>query len=851
MYLLSIQDGKSLTAGDEYDWHVTCLSNATRYTSVTRRFRFRQSAATGSYLRLSEEQRTAYFGRVHDSPDSMLPKVLKDIDTQLTTVGCDPSPDRAWLLQTRADLLNRLERYGESLTSYKESLDLWRQLGMPDELSFIRALVNEGLASEEVGSLNSAFNNYAEALTLMGGQRQYFPTMATCFLNLGRLYRQWGQMDKARQAYDNALSIDRTLGDPGPLAEDLTNYANIIVDEMNDANQGVQLLSEALDFHRQWAQRHGSLRDSFSSALDSAAHAERIRGNFPLARRYYLQAIQFDDKRHSLLDVMLSLNNLADLEAEDLKAPKNAITVYQRAIRTGERFYSTNPDLVWQSYDGLGHVYLKLGMYPEAEGEFRKAERIVGSIEAPVAIRSFKSEHSALSYDMAWLKYRQADLYGMFSAMESVRRTSLLKPGLSPLALSGLERNLKDGELFLMYREGIGRDPVLLLAASMHGSVGFELASTVDIERTGDRVRDALRSGRDVPGAHAALRELAADLLPSDVTREIVTGRVRRLVVSVDGGLSSLPFEALVVGPSDAENYLLRWVPVSFVPSATWWYGVRKSGDPAFPVVGDALVVADPVMGVSKELANPSGQSLGGLTFSALPASRREASSVMKWAHRGSLTLLGSQCSSHSFGGARPYAFKIVHFATHAVSGDSVDSSFLVFGQSGSLDVLSGSAILTLPLRNQLVVLSGCETAAGHPLAGQERDSLAYAFLAAGAAEVVATRWQVADRYPPRLMEFFYESLAGGASVNEALRAAQLKMASESAGQIGQWAAFESIGYGDLHVSVTPIWWISVWRAFSGSRGMLLVAAAVCAAALIIAARLWARRTPEAKAASG
>jgi CHAT domain-containing protein len=348
-----------------------------------------------------------------------------------------------------------------------------------------------------------------------------------------------------------------------------------------------------------------------------------------------------------------------------------------------------------------------------------------------------------------------------------------------------------------------------------------------------------------------ALRELALDLLPSEVTRAVITGRVRKVIVSVDGGLSSLPFEALIVGVTDMQNYLLKWVPVSFVPSATWWYGMRKSGDPPFRGLGDALVMADPVMGESKELTNLSGESLGALAFSSLPASRREAGSVTRWAHRGSLTLLGSQCSSHNFGAATPGAFKIVHLATHAVSSDSVDSSFLVFGQSGFLDAFLGSAILTLPLSNQLVVLSGCETAAGHPLAGQERDSLAFAFLAAGAAEVVATRWQVPDQYPPPLMEAFYRTLAGGASVNEALRAAQLKMASESAGQIGQWAAFESIGYGDLHVSVTPIWWISFWRAFASGPEMLLIVGAICVAVLVIAARSWTRRISRAKAASG
>jgi CHAT domain-containing protein len=95
-------------------------------------------------------------------------------------------------------------------------------------------------------------------------------------------------------------------------------------------------------------------------------------------------------------------------------------------------------------------------------------------------------------------------------------------------------------------------------------------------------------------------------------------------------------------------------------------------------------------------------------------------------------------------------------------------------------------------------VLSACETGSGR-LEGEEGImDLARSFLIAGAKSVVASLWAVDDLSTATLMGFFYEHLAAGLEVREALRQAQLDFIRNygSKAEPYYWAGFEVIGDG-------------------------------------------------------
>ena len=92
----------------------------------------------------------------------------------------------------------------------------------------------------------------------------------------------------------------------------------------------------------------------------------------------------------------------------------------------------------------------------------------------------------------------------------------------------------------------------------------------------------------------------------------------------------------------------------------------------------------------------------------------------------------------------------------------------------GDDGVLFLHELLRHPLASDLVVLSGCNTAAGEVLPGEGLEGLQYAILAAGARGVVATRWLVEDRSMADLMDRFYGYLTAGLPLDRALQQARL-----------------------------------------------------------------------------
>lgn len=112
---------------------------------------------------------------------------------------------------------------------------------------------------------------------------------------------------------------------------------------------------------------------------------------------------------------------------------------------------------------------------------------------------------------------------------------------------------------------------------------------------------------------------------------------------------------------------------------------------------------------------------------------------------------------------------------------------------------LSAAEIATIPIDAELVTLAACDTAVGKADLSDERLDLSRAFLVAGAAAVLATRWRLPD--DPRTTQFlvdFYSAYRGvdgqkGKRKDEALNVAR-RLAIERGDPSAFWAAWVLIG---------------------------------------------------------
>lgn len=297
---------------------------------------------------------------------------------------------------------------------------------------------------------------------------------------------------------------------------------------------------------------------------------------------------------------------------------------------------------------------------------------------------------------------------------------------------------------------------------------------------------DAVRVASGAPIGRELSRRLLAPLAPA------LRG-ARRWIVSPDGALAFLPFDALTW---DGATVLER-AQVTLVPSLAQWNrlaanAARVEGAPRADFLG---------WGIAKHgAALPDGRRLGELPAAEIEVVRLAA----LFPRERSRALLGSQATESALRELEREgmleSYRYVHFATHAfLSPRDARLSGVVLARDAANEgdgIVSASEWATLHLRADLVTLSACETALGGKAAAEGVTGLPYAMMASGAQGALLSLWRVSDEGAARFMQSFYARLAGGERPAPALRATKLEfLRSKQAWSAPRhWAAFVLYG---------------------------------------------------------
>jgi CHAT domain-containing protein len=292
---------------------------------------------------------------------------------------------------------------------------------------------------------------------------------------------------------------------------------------------------------------------------------------------------------------------------------------------------------------------------------------------------------------------------------------------------------------------------------------------------------------------HAAIDELSATIIGS-VSGEL--GQYQRIVVAADGALQYVPFSVLSV---DGHGTLNESHDIIVIPSLTAvarQHEIRKEqaapsktlaiiGDPVFDESDPRLYATATNKGPAIQGALPGTRLT---TLSRLPFSGHEVDQIASLVVENErLVATGFEATKARVAGANLQDYRYVHFATHGIIDSSQPAlSTLVL----SMHDINGTAadgyfrlrdIYDLELNADVVVLSACDTALGRQVRGEGLIGMTQGFLYAGAAQIVASLWQVPDRATAELMTLFYKRLLEDhQSPVSALRGAQRDLAQRS-----------------------------------------------------------------------
>jgi CHAT domain-containing protein len=636
--------------------------------------------------------------------------------------------------------------------------------------------------------------------------------------------------DEAKVVLENALAKARSQEKRGHEAQVLILLGKL-ASQKGDRQGAVKYLEDASQFAAR-----GQFYRMEADSMFELAQIYRDAGDLVTADARATQGLAASQRVGDRYYVPRNLTMLADLKARRRNfAEANAL--YEQAEDVIEGMLISVDEPYWNSSTAaaMSETYLRhfelVTKNGDAPGAFAVLERVRGRTlaralkERKTAPATESDQRAALESDVAGL---QARLMQTSSALEREqlldnlveyeRRLGLAwtredapnrQLSVQPAALANVENDLHPDEVLLEY---VLDDPIsYCISVTRRGAHVQALPiGRKEVETLSERFVDEVRAkGAGMENSNRLFRELL-EPIPEAWT-------ARRLIVSPDGALNLLPFEAL---RDNQGEYLLKSRVISYVPSGTILDALRrasKNESAASPFLGVGDVAYENQGGAGRRIPAPESvrgrvlrgvADFSGMRLQDLPQTREEIEEISKIVGPGAVILLGKDATETAFKNEPLDQFRVLHLAVHGFADTQYpERSALVLGKdpkSGDDGLLQVREIIRLRLNAELTTLSACDTGVGK-LQGQEGvSSLVEAFLVAGSRSVVASLWSADDTFASALMNRFYSRLGHGEDTGSALRNAKLDLLAKYGEQVSPfyWAAFVAVGETSVPIGI-------------------------------------------------
>jgi CHAT domain-containing protein len=265
-------------------------------------------------------------------------------------------------------------------------------------------------------------------------------------------------------------------------------------------------------------------------------------------------------------------------------------------------------------------------------------------------------------------------------------------------------------------------------------------------------------------------------------------GNDARIFIIPDGGLNSLNFETLMPQPG---HYWIEDVTLANAASLRLLPASPASRE---NLSGKLLVIGDPVA----PSAGPDN------AYPELPNASVQMENVEKYFPSERRQILArAQASPAAYLNIHPEKFSYIHFVAHGTASrtNPLDSAIILSRdpastsaavQDDSFKLYARDIIRGHSLTAELVTISACYSTGKRAYSGEGLVGLSWAFLRAGAHNVIGALWDVSDTSTSQLVDAFYAALKNGQRPDAALRAAKLSLLQQPAFRSPfYWAPFQ------------------------------------------------------------
>lgn len=719
----------------------------------------------------------------------------------------------------------------------------------------VRRLRIEGVAYDSVGNPEKAQSSLNEAVRLCAVS-SYSPC-ADVFSVLGHAEMKRARYVPAHSFFERGLASARASGNRFLEADSLLNLswcANeqthfdealewAIAAQRISTAQGYEDISQTAVGDMGWAfyklgdeekaegmfieakDQAGKLQDVASEAgwLGALGYAYMDTGDFKLSEQSFLESRKLAEQINSRKDIIDALTALAFVSERTGRlddAKRYADEAFAKArednhgreqvypllvqgrvaarlhdpatAETAFREVAESQDspvfLKWEAERSLARLYEDDSQFDSANREYRTAlttfETARSELQHEDSRLPFLSNASRIYDDyihflVARGKTAEALQVADFSRARTLSEgLGLLPKGTSfaPYAVNAQQIARQAGGTVLFY--WLGEEQSYLWAITPQKVSLFRLPPAAEIKARVERYRKAIIDQRessqtandDGAALYRILVEPAKDLLPKN-------GKV---FIIPDGSLNSLNFETLLA-PAPQPHYWIEDVTLSSASSLRMlqaFHAARRKGTGDLLLFGDAITASE--------------------DFPQLPRAAIEMESIEKHFPAGHEQVFSrDQAIPSAYLASNPERFAYIHFVAHGTASrlSPLDSAIVLSkaNSDGDSFKLYAREIIQHPLRAELVTVSTCRSAGARAYSGEGLVGLSWAFVRAGAHNVIGALWDVSDDTTPQLMDELYAELKKGETPDAALRTAKLTLLHSGAAfrKPFYWAPFQ------------------------------------------------------------
>ncbi|HTC94660.1 MAG TPA: CHAT domain-containing protein [Terriglobales bacterium] len=654
----------------------------------------------------------------------------------------------------RGSLHLRTGSFSEAETSFQNALRMARRESQP----YVEAAAQTGLGyvAMKQGRYGEAIDRDKTALAFSQslGYRVYVVKITG---NLGACYHKLGDLDAALELFTKVEAMSAELGLQSDDLSWLVSIGNIHYDR-HEFEQAQSYYWKAFEM----AKDFGNQPEQVICLSNLAVVAIETR-QFDDAERYnreFADLLQNSPDRSSKLYFPY---NQAKIAMGRAKLPEAEMLLQQVIDSSGEDI-----SLRWLAHAKLASVYATLKQPVLADQQFRESLTTINQVRASLDHEEYKLTFLSSLIDfyddyVAFL-VSQGQLKEALYVVELNRARTLseglqLKQGGDSFVSANFspEQTARHtGTVVLSY--WLAPEHSYLWAVTASRIEMYVLPPESEIEQAVHSYRAALAGPRDVRETQNASGQRLYEMLVAPAEKLIPSNS--RVIIIPSGSLYELNFETLLV----PGNQLHYWIEDVIVTNASSLLLLEKAAFKRPLDEKNILLMGDAVS------PNPE--------YTALPQAASEIDQVRKYFPADKVQVYERQtATAKAYVEGNPGRFSIIHFVAHGVASreSPLDSAVILSGDENSYK-LYAREIIKIPLHANLVTISSCQGAAGRTYAGEGLVGLSWAFLRAGAHQVIAALWEVNDASTPQFMDQFYAGVSAGSDPAVALRAAKLAM---------------------------------------------------------------------------